>query len=324
MSEHPRRSGDEGQGSAHGGETVERRLEAWGSEDRLVVDGAFANRLEARLRELAAEQHASRPVRPLWQPLALAAVSLLVVVVGVFALTGSSGDDDLLVMGVASDTQVVLPGGDVVVAREGLALSDGTRISVGPDGSAVVGDVVLGADTEAVIADGTVEILVDERSTTSAPPTTAARPATTRLPDDATSSPSRDGDGTTTQPTTSTTTSRSSTTDGRETTTTSRTATTSTTSERSTTTAARPIVELTWTESNGQVQLSWTYAGPDTFAGWEVVVTSGDRGRTLALLRDPAARSLTVASLDAVVSYRVVALAGDGVTIVESNSVEVP
>ncbi len=72
------------------------------------------------------------------------------------------------------------------------------------------------------------------------------------------------------------------------------------------------------------VRLTWDYVGPDTLAGWHVIITAGDRMRTLAVLRDPAARAITVERLDGAATYRVIALDAEGNVIAESNLVAVP
>lgn len=159
---------------------LEHRLEQWGSAPQPPVDGAFANRLDLDLRELRHLPSRERAQRPVWQPAMLALAAAVLVVAGVFAVSRDGDDEIALVMGPTTQTEVVLPGGEVVPGEAGLALPDGTRITVGDNGSTVIADVVLAPGTEAVIVDNRLEILVDEPSRETA--TTAATPSTTTGP----------------------------------------------------------------------------------------------------------------------------------------------
>lgn len=310
---------------------VQRRLEQWGNDEQPSVDGAFANRLDAQLR--VQHRDASDARRPIWQPAILALAALLVVVGGVFAFTRSD-TDDLVVMAAATQTEVELPGGEIVAGAAGLELPDGTIISVGADGSAVIAGVVLEADTRAVIVDGQLEIQTrsDAIDAGGTQPSSTVAPTSTRPADGAstTAPPS-------TRPTTSSTGATTTTTSRRSTTTAvtaPQTATTQTSAPRTTetrttdgpppTTAPDPVVTLDWVERDGRIRLTWTYVGPDTLAGWHITVSAGDRVRTLAVLRDPAARAITVERLDGAATYRVAARDGDGQVIAESNAVVVP
>ena len=305
---------------------VEHQLEEWGSDDQPSIDGVFANRLHTDLRELSLARGTVGRQRPIWQPAALALVAGLIVFAGVFTFTRDQSDEIELVMGASTQTEVVLPDGEVVPAETGLVLPDGTRINVGKDGSAVIADVVLLEGTQAVVNKGQLEILVDKGLTLSTSPQTVSTSApvpTTRPPRDETTTvpPSTVTTTTSTDRTTSTTTSRPSTTSA----TTPEITAPPTSTDRTTTTVPDPVVELEWTEDGGRVRLSWTYVGPDTLAGWQVTVTNGDRTRTLAVLRDPGARTITVERIgDASVTYRVSARDSGGMIIVESNPVAVP
>jgi len=229
------------------------------------------------------------------------------------------------VMGASTQTEVEFPDGSTMSGAEGLALPDGTRIVVGADGSAVIADVVLEPGAEAIIENGQLEILPGSTSTDSSPRTTApisSAPSTTTPPTTAppTTAPATTaGTSSTRGDDTSTSTPRSTTTAPPDLATTAERPATSTT-----TTALEPLVELEWEERSGNVVLVWTYVGPESLAGWEVTVTNDDRTRTLAVLRDPAARSLTVEQLDAAVTYQVTARDGAGTLIAESNPVAVP
>ncbi len=300
---------------------VERKLEQWGSDRQPSVDGAFANRLDADLRELSPGSGAVARQRPIWQPAALAFLASLIVFAGVFAFSRDKGDEIELVMGASTQTEVVLPDGEIIAAEAGLALPDGTRIIVGADGSAVIADVVLEAGDRAVVNEGQLEILIEQAPT---PTTSVPEPTTTAVPPatETTSPPPSTRPATaSTDRTTSTTTPRSTTTAA----TTPQTTTPPTSTDRTTTTTSDPAVTLEWTDSDGRVRLSWTYVGPETVAGWQVTVTNGDRTRTLAVLRDPAARTITVERIgDAAVTYRVSARDSGGTVIAESNPVAVP
>ncbi len=310
---------------------VHRRLEAWGNDEPPLVDGAFANRLDSDLRSM--HHGARRPgladaPRPIWQPAALALAALFLVVGGVVAFTRTSTDDITLVMAAATETEVVLPDGETVAGSVGLELPDGTQISVGADGSAVIAGVVLEAGTQAVTIDGQLEILVDAGPEPTVPDDPDPTSSTTTPPS--------------TRPTTSTTDGTTSTTTRRSTTTASTTTppttgppptTVPTTGpptsvDRPSTTASAPAVVLDWGERDGRVRLVWTYAGPDAgpdaVAGWRVTVASGDRSQTLAVLRDPAARAITVERLAVAATYRVIAVDAGGGVVAESNTVLVP
>lgn len=309
-------------------DSPEHRLEDWGNERQPSVDGGFANRLDSQLRHIASDRRPVRERRPIWQPIAFAAVALIAMTAGVIGLTRSGDDAVLLAMGATFETEIVLPNGEIVVGSEGLILADGTRISVSAVGSAVIGDVVLAPGTEALINNGRLEILGEQ------PPSTIGDPASTTRPAANDTTPTTRSDAPATSPV-----SRPSTTVGRTTTTavsatdvsttdastTAAPTTASSTVDRPTSTPApRLAAELTWVERDSQVQLDWNYIGQQTPAGWEVVATTGDQVRTLAVMRDPTAHSITVEALDTPVSYQVIARAADGSAIVESNVVDVP
>lgn len=300
---------------------VERRLEAWGDQPQPPVDGAFANRLDAQLRDMAFDRMGERPPRPFWQPALLAVLALVVVAAGVLVSTRPGDDQLALVMGPNSDTEIVLPNGEVVDAVEGLELADGTRISVGEGGSAVVGDVVLEPGSEALVVEGTLEVLTDVRTTGStAVPTT--RPGTTRPPTTRPTDSTVDDRPTTSDSDSSPERSTSTVTDSTADVPRSTAATSTTENDRTTTTSAAPEVVLTAESGRDrQIVLSWSYSGPDSLSGWEVTATSGDRTRTLVVLRDPAARSITLDAGDGPVGHRVIARDASGTVIAESNLV---
>lgn len=300
---------------------LEQRLDHWGSADTPVPDGAFTNRLDAQLRDLAHTKVAGSERRPFWQPALLTALAVLLVGAGAFAITRDAGQEIALVMGATSQTEIELPDGQLLVATEGVSLPDGTRISVGLDGSAVVNDVVLDAGTEAVVENGALQILEEGPVVSAAPPST--RPTTT---EDRTSTTVRRSTTTpTTAPTSVIATPSSAVPTSAVSTTAAPTSAVPTTGgvDRSTTVPV-PVVSLSWEEVGGDRVLSWTYRGPDTLAGWEVIVSSGDRSQTLVIVRDPAVRSITIDALAVPATYSVVARTAEGARLAESNPIEIP
>lgn len=301
---------------------LEERLEQWGSAETPPPDGAFVNRLDAQLRDLAHAPAAGGERRPFWQPALLTALAVLLVGAGVFAVSRDSGQDVALVMGASSQTEIELPGGDRLAATEGLSLPEGTRISVGLEGSAVINNVVLDPGTEAIVEDGALQVLearpvVSTTTPPNRPTTTVDRTTTTvqRPTTTVTTAPasSTTAVATTAAPSTAVPTSAVPT-----------SAVPSTADVERSTTVPSPVVSLSWEEVDGNRVLSWTYRGPNTLAGWEVIVSSGNRSQTLAILRDPSVRSITIDALAVPATYTVVARTADGATLVESNPIEIP
>lgn len=299
---------------------LEQRLEHWGSADTPVPDGAFTNRLDTQLRDLAHTKVAGSERRPFWQPALLTALAVLLVGAGVFAVTRDAGQEIALVMGATSQTEIELPDGQLLLATEGVSLPDGTRISVGLDGSAVVNDVVLDAGTEAVVENGALQILEEGPVVSAAPPST--RPTTTE-DRTSTTTPTTAPTFVTATPTSAVPTSAVSTTAAPTSAAPTSVVPTTGDIDRSTTVPA-PVIALSWEEVGGDRVLSWTYRGPDTLAGWEVIVSSGDRSQTLVIVRDPAVRSITIDALAVPATYSVVARTAEGATLAESNPIEIP
>ena len=155
---------------------LERRLEAWGAEAAPQPDPAFSVRLEADLRSQAYFGSASptpdpSPWRQLLRPAALV-FSSVVLLIAAFAFFGGSDTDDVI-MSAASNTEVTLPNDTVVSGSAGLALPNGSQISVNSGGSAVVDGVVLGGGTLAEILDGKLEIFVTLPTSVPVPPAAA-------------------------------------------------------------------------------------------------------------------------------------------------------
>jgi hypothetical protein len=158
------------------------------------IDPVFANRLDGALRVAHAEQLTERDRRSIWIPVTagLSAVGALIVGVMILVASVNGAANDEVVMTAATGTDVVIPGELVMDGTPGLRLPDGTRISVGPNGEAVVDGVVLGPGAEAVVIGGRLEVVdvdpVDsadaDRASPPSPSLTTAPPVTSR-PDDA-------------------------------------------------------------------------------------------------------------------------------------------
>ncbi len=340
-------------------EDLEHQLTRWGSSSEPAPDGAFANQLETELRLAGADRPGLAGQRRIWQPIMAFAVAVVMVVAGGMALLGLNDSGVEVLVSSASDTQVVLPDGSIVPATAGLGLEDGSRIEVGEDGLAVVGEVVLEPGTNAVVVDGRIEVQANPTdpsptsdvalpSTQPPQPTTSAPigPTTTSDPTQSSTTATSRPTSTTPRPPPTTDASRPSTsaqpgtappTEPPQTEATSGSAPSSnvaptdsappsTTPGASTTTpqVVGPVVLSAEAMAEGRVRLSWTFSPTDDLAGWEVVVTTGDRSRSLALLRDPAARTLTVEQTPGSVAvYRVTARRADGSAIAQSNPTEV-
>ena len=318
-------------------------LESLGRTEVPDVDDRFADALESRLRIQGAQQLGATPTtRPIWQPLAGVLTAAVLVIAGFVAVDRlARGDDtEILVLAVSQDATVILPGGEVVADRAGLELPDGTRIEVGPTGSATVGDVVLEGGAVAEIVDGVVEIQArptefalptTEVPTTAAPSTvTSTAPPSTAPPPTApppTVGPVTEPRPPTTRRTTTTapptSTDRTTVTD-RTTTTTART--TSTTITRPTRTEPVDVaVKLeVLNVSVTRARLQWSTSTFDGITDWAVRATQGDRTTIVAVLGGADAKALAVARPErGSVTYVVLARDAGGATIAQSNPVTV-
>ena len=306
------------------------RLERLADRHTPHVDPAFANRLETDLR-LAMAETAVRTARPWWQP-ATALVAVLALVVGGWLALRSSPTTEV-VMTAADGAAVEFPDGERIDGVAGLELPDGTRIVIGPDGSAIVGGVVLGAGVEATVVDGYVEITDDGQDDlednasipSSTVPTTNADPVETSASDGVAP--------TTSTPATSTTQATTSTSRAAE-----RPSSTSRPSERPSTTETIPttsttrspgdetVVELTVEAGRPrQLVLTWIVNGDNgTVVSWDVEVLRGDRRRIVLTITDSASRSAVVERLESEVSYRVIGRDATGEPIVTSAAVPAP
>ncbi len=318
---------------------LEQQLHRLGSTSQPAPDPAFANRLETDLRLLAIESQ--RAKRAIWRPVLGALAASLLVMVGVFSLMRlSPTPSDELVMSTAHQTSLVLPDGTEVVAGDGTHLVDGTRIMVGSGGGAVIGSLVLLPGTVAVVVDGQIEILGPPES---GEPVDAGSPSTTTSP-------------TTSPPTTRTESSGPTTTrpsDGgvdevepQKTTTT--VGTTSTTSDGSTTSGATtvstvitsvppsttdpilvpggptsPVLQVEIV-SDRRARLIWSALADDQVAGWVVMSENDGTIATVGVLRDPAARQVTVERpTEGAIDYWVAAKDSTGNVLQQSNVVTV-
>lgn len=324
------------------------RLRRLGSDRVPSVDGAFANRLEADLRDIHDRPpHRSRIPDLLVRPVAVLAA--LVIVVGVVAVLQRDDDRPGVAMVAADGTTVSIPGdASLVPGRAGLDLPDGTRIEVAEGGAAVVDGVVLEAGSSAVVVDGRIELLRSPTATATDPvvPSTTTTPTTTGVPTtagastaptptDTSASATTDPPRTTVAPTTgprpsdsqpSTTTDTDSTTTSPPTTnevdaTTVSTETTrapseSTTEPPPTSASDRTVIGLViGPVRDGEATLMWQVDGPtDAIAGWEVRIEREGATRSIAFIRFAEARRLRVEVPDQRVAYRVIARSGgDGV-----------
>ena len=185
------------------------------------VDPDFADRLESSLRV----QHAagrSAPARPSpWRRVVLVApVLLLVAVASAVLVLRDDTPSAALELHEAHNVVVTLPDGSMLVDPTGLELVDGTVVSVGDGGRAVIDDVELGAGSVVTIRGGEL-ITADPATTTStaaagrddrgptpdpAPTTTLATSDTTRPRRDSVDADPRDEPPVADQPPDSTTT----------------------------------------------------------------------------------------------------------------------
>lgn len=315
------------------------RLEGWGGETTPDVDPRFANSLETDLRLRAAEVSSRGGLfHLLFRPAVIAGVTMAAVVGFLFVRSGEDAVD--VFIAAAEGTSVSIPGdAELTDGVAGLDLPEGSRIDVGPDGSATVAGVVLEAGTTARIVDGQLEIVdvpsdrppdrptttIGDRPTTTIGPTADSdEPAATDGP--ATTAPSDVPPTTRPDDTASTTT--------RPTTTTPATTivpdtapqTTSTEPPRTEPTDRNVDVKLDVGRVREQQSLlRWEVAGSvDAIAGWEVRVRSGDGVRRVALIREPDARRLRVEIPGRNAMYKVIARAADGTNIGESEWVRLP
>ncbi len=325
---------------------LQRRLDALGRSETPSIDPAFADGLESDLRAMAAVPQRTTPLAWLLRPSVV--VAALAILAG-FAFFVSRSEPAGLEFASADDTSVSIPGApDLSSGMAGQMLPEGARITVGPDGSATVGGVVLDPGTVAVVVNGVIEVVelpadiapsstttttVAETTTTSTAErdtaTTVSPTTTVDAADERTSTTNTTVDEETTPTTVASDRSTTSTTTEAPTTTTSTTTTTapSTTSEAPATTvpaeATPPTIELTIVEGPlGRTFLEWTVTGDTSeIAGWVVRRGRGDDSVPAAVIRRPEARRQRVEVPDRNVAWTVVARNADGEVIARSNLV---
>jgi hypothetical protein len=325
---------------------LQRRLDALANEATPSVDPVFADRLDSHLRSLAAEPVPTPFLQRLLRPSVLVVAAMAIA--GAVFLVTRTAEPTQLEFAAATGTSVSIPG-DIAVTdgAQGLLLPEGTRITVGPDGSAEVGGVILEPGTVAVVVNGVVEVveLAPVQTVQPVPTTAPAAPTTETTASETTVAPT-----TTTEPTASTDADADAVVepdDGAATTTTSTpvaptTSTTTTTQTPETTTTAaptttvppepteppsgervQPSIALTITEGqNGQAVLTWTIEPTDVeVAGWVVRRGRGENSEVAAVLRRPEVRRQRVAVPDRNVAWQLVARDADGELIARSNIV---
>lgn len=318
-------------------------LEAWGATRGPDPDPAYARRLEADLRSQAyfaangPDRQPDGHRRTLLRPAILVFSSIALLLGAVLFLR--SDDPDQLIMSEATGTQVIVPDETPVAGSPGLALPDGTRISVDEGGSAVIDGIVLGGGTEALVLDGRIEVLVTEPTSTPGPteqpaptsgatatPEATARPDVEPTPDPTpTAGPAPTPAAAT--PTPAPTTRPTSTPDS------DRPGPAPTDRPRPSATAATtatPVPPVTVTLDivrlgAERARLIWSLGSDDGVGGFEVVLTVGDRSRTVAVLRDPTTRELEIEVPDAEsATFVVVARAPGGGSLGRSAPETVP
>lgn len=307
------------------------------------VDGAFANRLEADLREQSLQ--GARPLRQptwWWRPSTVVALGLVVLVIGL--AVGVIGNTPTTVeITTAQGSSISVPGAaDLVEGQPGMELEDGTRIEVGPGGLITVGGVVLGEGTTAVIEEGSVAILGESPlpTTTLAPPVSSEDGATTVRPTPKTGTltptstpPTTIGDSApdTIAPDTTIprTTIPKSTLPPETKPTTTEPPKTSTTAPGTTVPETRPqttlpvglAIGVEFVDVGERVAtLTWSIRETDVpIAGWIVQVKRGDGIANLATMRRPEARSVRVELTAQSLEYRVVVRGEGGAILGESR-----
>lgn len=165
-------------------ENMHRHLSELGSAPVPEPDAAFATHLELHLRATSAAA-STRLVRPKRWPATVAALTFSLAVVA-FGLATINPRQSSIRISAATGTAVHMPDGQVVVASPGLVIPEGSRVEVGPSGSARIGDVDVGPGQA---ADVTPEGIV----------LTFSGPLTTALVDDGEPNPATDRDPATDQ-----------------------------------------------------------------------------------------------------------------------------
>lgn len=151
---------------------LERRLHALAESQVPAPDAEFVVSLEQRLRAVTDVTGGAgrgpagirRPLAPGWwmKPALGAAAAVLAVLAILVPVTrdgGAPSRDLATTLASAVDTMVRLPDGRVVPGRPGLELADGTVVTTGDRGRAVVGSFRLGPNQTAIVVDGRLRVL---------------------------------------------------------------------------------------------------------------------------------------------------------------------
>lgn len=322
---------------------IRRRLEDWGNSRTPEPDADFAQRTEADLRSAAYFSPSPEGPRDRrgWVLRPALVLSALVLLGGAAALFLSlRGDDDpeTLAMEEVESASVTRPGGSSGPGTVGSELPDGTLIEVSPEGFAVIGGIVIPADSIAVIVDGHVElveigVLPDPTTTPTSttaqttrptptvaavsPVPTAAAPTPSIEPETASASPAP-----TTQPTATPNTVQPQD---------EVTPQAATPSPQPTPTLEptppSPPVKVGLRSANlgpNRAELVWSAEGADQVSRWRIRARRGDSIATVAVVRASTARSLVVSRPDVGrVLYWVVAIDAEGNRLATSNEVVV-
>ncbi len=327
---------------------LQNELERWGGQQAPAPDPLFVDRLDGALRATSPAGAEPRRSPLLVRPAMIMAFAAAVISAAVLlASPWSNNGVETLVMQQSSNTTVTVPGADPSPAGEGDELPDGTVIDVGPDGFAVVDDIVLPPDSRSVIVDGLLEVTGPEVPAPTAGPTPQPTPTsdravigepTARVTATPTPTPAPPDDAPVPQPTTipapSTPTARaqSPTATAAPTTTPTAeptgTATPTATTQRPTSTPQPIDAAISLASTNlgpRRALLSWSVTPADAHvAGWQVRVRRGDTVRTAAVIRRGGVRELTVERPQRDrVFYRVVAIGPDAEVLAVSDEVRV-
>ena len=334
-------------------ENIDEIMSRFQREPVPPVDGAFANRLEADLREQSLQ--GVQPLRqPAWwlRPGTVVAFGLLVVVVG-FASGLIDSDPTTVEITSAQGSSISVPGSsDLVEGQPGMELVDGTRIEVEPGGSITVGGVVLEAGTTAIVEAGSVAIISGHplrttttqatgastsdattlqptpttgtvvAPTTSPPTTNDSAPETDTTAPNSTTAPNTTAPPTTAPPTTAPPTTAPPKTAPPKTTVPPETRPTTSAPPTTTTVPARLAIGVEFVDvGDSAATLAWNIRETDTrILGWVVQVRRGDGVvATLATIRQPEARSLRIELAEQTRQYRVTARGEGGEILGESR-----
>jgi hypothetical protein len=134
------------------------------------VDAGFADRLESSLRIQHAAGRPAAPVGSPWRRLLLVGPAIVLVVLASAVLVlRDDAQSSALELHEAHNVVVTLPDGTVLVDPVGLELLEGTVVTVGPGGRAVIDDFELGPGSMVTVLDGALVTAEPATTTSSAP-----------------------------------------------------------------------------------------------------------------------------------------------------------